>query len=44
MVAEGELRNNVDDSDRVRELQDKVVDLKAEVRIVFLSSYFFTRN
>lgn len=34
MVAEGELRNNIDDSERVRELQDKVVDLKAEVRIV----------
>ena len=31
MVAEGELRSNIDDSDRVRELQDKVVDLKAEV-------------
>lgn len=35
MVAEGELRNNIDDSERVRELQDKVVDLKAEVRILF---------
>ncbi len=35
MVAEGELRNNVDDSDRVRELQDKVVDLKAEVMFSF---------
>lgn len=31
MVAEGELRNNIDDSERVRELQDKVVDLKAEI-------------
>lgn len=44
MVAEGELRNNVDDSDRVRELQDKVVDLKAEVRIDRLFSYLFTCN
>ncbi|XP_012259144.2 ecotropic viral integration site 5 ortholog isoform X3 [Athalia rosae] len=31
MHAEGELRNNLDDSERVRELQDKVADLKAEV-------------
>lgn len=31
MVAEGELRCNLDDSDKVRELQDKVADLKAEV-------------
>lgn len=33
MLAEGELRsNNLDDSDRVRDLQDKVADLRAEVR------------
>lgn len=31
MHAEGELRNNLDDSERVRELQDKVAELKAEV-------------
>ncbi|XP_058803677.1 ecotropic viral integration site 5 ortholog isoform X3 [Phymastichus coffea] len=31
MHAEGELRNNMDDSERVRELQDKVAELKAEV-------------
>lgn len=32
MVTEGELRNNsLDDSDKVKELQDKVADLKAEV-------------
>ena len=31
MVTEGELRSNLDDSERVRELQDKVADLKAEV-------------
>lgn len=31
MVAEGELRSNIDDSERVKDLQDKVVDLKAEV-------------
>ncbi|XP_046433174.1 ecotropic viral integration site 5 ortholog isoform X2 [Neodiprion fabricii] len=30
MYAEGELRNNLDDSERVKELQDKVADLKAE--------------
>jgi len=31
MLAEGELRSNLDDSDRVRDLQDRVADLKAEV-------------
>lgn len=31
MQAEGELRSNLDESDRVRDLQDKVADLKAEV-------------
>lgn len=31
MEAEGELRSNLEESDRVRELQDKVADLKAEV-------------
>lgn len=31
ILAEGELRSNMDDSDRVRDLQDKVADLKAEV-------------
>ena len=31
MYAEGELRNNMDDSERVRDLQDKVAELKAEV-------------
>lgn len=31
MVAEGELRSNLDESDRVRDLQDKVAELKAEV-------------
>lgn len=31
MLAEGELRSNMDESDRVRDLQDKVADLKAEV-------------
>lgn len=33
MHAEGELRNNMDDSERVRELQDKVAELKAEVSV-----------
>ena len=36
MHAEGELRNNLDDSERVRELQDKVAELKAEVCEYFL--------
>jgi hypothetical protein len=31
MQAEGELRSNLEESDRVRELQDKVADMKAEV-------------
>lgn len=31
MLAEGELRSNMDESDKVRDLQDKVADLKAEV-------------
>lgn len=35
MLAEGELRSNLDESDRVRDLQDKVADLKAEVSCKF---------
>jgi len=31
LLAEGELRSNIDDSDKVRDLQDKVADLKAEL-------------
>lgn len=34
MHAEGELRNNLDDSERVKELQDKVAELKAEVSLL----------
>uniref|UniRef100_T1PK22 Rab-GTPase-TBC n=1 Tax=Musca domestica TaxID=7370 RepID=T1PK22_MUSDO len=30
MLAEGELRSNLDDSDKVRDLQDRIADLKAE--------------
>lgn len=34
MATEGELRNNMDgDSDRVRELQEQVAELKAEVTL-----------
>lgn len=33
MLAEGELRSNLDESDRVRDLQDKVAELKAEVGV-----------
>ncbi|EAA08217.5 AGAP002354-PA [Anopheles gambiae str. PEST] len=38
MLAEGELRSNLDESDRVRDLQDKVAELKAELArcIVFV--------
>lgn len=38
MVAEGELRSNLDESDRVRDLQDKVAELKAEVSFVEFKS------
>jgi len=33
MQAEGELRSNLEESDKVRDLQDKVEDLKAEVSL-----------
>lgn len=42
IATEGELRiHSVDDSDKVRELQDKVADLQAEVSFVssFTSRY-----
>lgn len=35
MVAEGELRSNLDDSDKVRELQDKMGEMKSEVSLCF---------
>lgn len=31
MLAEGELRSNLDDSDKVRDLQDRLAEMKAEV-------------
>lgn len=31
MLAEGELRANLDESDKVRDLQDRLADMKAEV-------------
>lgn len=33
MYTEGELRSSLEDCERVRELQDKIADLKAEVGI-----------
>lgn len=42
MQAEGELRSNLDESDRVRDLQDKVADLKAEVS--HISSFKITSH
>lgn len=36
MLAEGELRSNMDESDKVRDLQDKVADLKAEVDFLMI--------
>lgn len=41
MVAEGELRSNVDDSDRVKELQDEVAYLKAEVNLKVKSLFIY---
>lgn len=35
MLAEEELRSNLDESDKVRDLQDKVADLTAEVFFLF---------
>lgn len=35
MLAEGELRANLDDSDKVRDLQDRLADMKAEVGKAF---------
>lgn len=43
MLAEGELRSNLDDSDRVRDLQDKVADLKAEVSLTVFFFYWLYR-
>ena len=37
MLAEGELRSNLDESDKVRDLQDRLADLKAEVSTSFPS-------
>lgn len=42
LLAEGELRSNIDDTDKVRELQDKVADLKAEVYSSDVPSYYYT--
>ncbi|XP_055299472.1 ecotropic viral integration site 5 ortholog isoform X6 [Sitodiplosis mosellana] len=42
LLAEGELRSNIDESDKVRDLQDKVADLKAEVYSNEMPNYFYT--
>lgn len=42
MEAEGELRSNLEESDRVRELQEQNADLKAEVRDVLPSAKAIT--
>lgn len=34
MLAEGELRSNLDESDKVRDLQDRLADLKAELTAI----------
>lgn len=34
MLAEGELRSNLDESDNVRDLQDRIADLKAELTAI----------
>lgn len=43
-MAEGELRSNIDESDKVRDLQDKVADLKAEVYKTDLSGFCYTQS
>lgn len=35
MVAEGELRSHIDDSEKVRELQEKLAEMKSEVCIIW---------
>lgn len=35
MAAEGELRSHIDDSEKVRELQEKMGEMKAEVYFFF---------
>lgn len=40
MLAEGELRSNLDDSDKVRDLQDRIADLKAEVSHLLFAFLF----
>lgn len=41
MFAEGELRsNNLEDSDRVRDLQDKVAELRAEVSLQLQNCFY----
>lgn len=42
MVAEGELRSNLDDSEKVRELQDKMAEMKAEVIVTLFHMYIRT--
>ena len=47
MLAEGELRSNLDESDKVRDLQDRIADLKAEVctkLIFFFICYLLLTN
>ena len=41
MFTEGELRGNLDDTERVRDLQDKITELKAEVMLIFLIDFNF---
>lgn len=42
MLAEGELRSNLDESDKVRDLQDRLADMKAEVsRFFFIQDSYF---
>lgn len=44
MATEGELRsNNMDDSDRVRELQEQVAELKAEVNWMYNYEYIIVK-
>ena len=39
MVTEGDLQNSMDQSDKVRELQDKIASLRAQVSDFFFAKY-----
>lgn len=42
MIAEGDLASTMDQSNKIREMQDKIAHLRAQVR--FLTPFIFTEN